>query len=443
MTQSTRLRALRCLAFGVALLGPASATRHCASAEPSTARRTRTVQAIEAARPAVVNIEGTKAVSRQNNLRDTDPINGMGAGVIIDSSGYILTNQHVVEDVGRIDVTLYDGRRFAGQLVARDEATDLALIRIRPPQPLPEIQLGTSSDLMLGEPVIAIGNPFGYHHTVTEGIISALHRKIPVNGVREYPDLIQTDASINPGNSGGPLLNADGVMIGINAAVRIGAQGIGFAIPVDKAIEVAAEMVGSLRDRRNDVFTYRTERDGIREKIVVDRSSATALKRGDVIRSLAGRRVENRLHLELALLSAQNRGDVEVEVERDGTTLAVNLATGPSSGASHVRLTSTPAPARSAEAILGLRLQPMDPSDVQQIDDSYQGGMRVVAVTRGGLADRAQIRPGDILVGLLQWQTAQWDDVDWILESDEWRTAEERRFHIIRGNDVFWGTLDR
>ena len=118
------------------------------------------------------------------------------------------------------------------------------MIKITSPEKLPVITIGTSSDLMPGESVIAVGNAYGYEHTVTRGIVSALHRAVQVSDAQYYDDLIQTDASINPGNSGGPLLNIDGEMIGVNVAVRAGAQGIGFAIPVDKAMDVAADAAG-------------------------------------------------------------------------------------------------------------------------------------------------------------------------------------------------------
>ena len=167
----------------------------------------------------------------------------MGTGVVIDERGYILTNYHVVADVRHIEVTLDDHRQFTAELVARDAAADLAVIKIPTTEPLPVITIGTSADLMEGEPVIAIGNAFGYEHTVTRGIISALGRDVQVSDTQTYDNLIQTDASINPGNSGGPLLNIDGQMIGLNVAVRAGAQGIGFAIPVDHAMEVAARMM--------------------------------------------------------------------------------------------------------------------------------------------------------------------------------------------------------
>ncbi len=164
----------------------------------------------------------------------------MGTGTVIDERGYILTNYHVVADVRRIEVTLDDGRRLHGRadrLRRRDRPGGHQDSRRKP---LPVIRLGTSADLMDGESVIALGNAFGYEQTVTRGIISALGRDVQVSDTQSYDDLIQTDASINPGNSGGPLLNIDGEMIGVNVAVRAGAQGIGFAIPIDDALNVAA-----------------------------------------------------------------------------------------------------------------------------------------------------------------------------------------------------------
>ena len=174
----------------------------------------------------------------------------MGTGTIIDERGYILTNYHVVSDVRRIEVTLDDGRGCMAELVAYDAAADLAVIKIPATKPLPVIRIGTSADLMEGESVIALGNAFGYEQTVTRGIISALGRDVQVSDTQSYDDLIQTDASINPGNSGGPLLNIDGEMIGVNVAVRAGAQGIGFAIPIDSALNVAAKLLNVQRLRR-------------------------------------------------------------------------------------------------------------------------------------------------------------------------------------------------
>jgi serine protease Do len=424
-------------------------------------RHTTTVRAIQAAEPAVVNIEGNKPSNPA--AADSQQVNGMGAGVIIDARGYILTNQHVVQDVGRIEVTLHDGTRHIGRLIARDSDTDLALVKISAKDPLPVIRCGTSSDLMRGERVIAIGNPFGYHHTVTEGIVSALHRDIPVNGTQNYPDLIQTDASINPGNSGGPLLNADGEMIGINAAVRIGAQGIGFAIPVDKAIEIAAEMIAQHRrgSFESSVSVSTRYNDG-EAHVEVVRASGTELQRGDVLRQIADRPIHTRLDYEFALLDQTAGADLNVDVERSGSrftsklaldassvapgTAAANATTSSSatsnSVATRAQLASTTSVQDQVYRTLGLRLEVADAARVRQNDASYKGGLQVTAVRHGSSAYNAQIQTGDVLVGLLEWQTPNWDDLAWILKAEEFNATSTPKFHIMRGKEVFWGTMD-
>ena len=172
----------------------------------------------------------------------------MGTGIIIDPRGYIITNQHVVEDVNSLRVRLADGTSLAARVVARDRDADLALLKVDAGASLPVVPLGTASDLMVGETVIAIGNAYGYEHTVSVGVVSAVGRDVALNKEVSYKALIQTDASINPGNSGGPLLNINGELIGVNVAIRAGAQGIGFAIPVDAVIKSAAAMMDGKMD---------------------------------------------------------------------------------------------------------------------------------------------------------------------------------------------------
>jgi len=420
--------------------------------EKESLRKTAVVRAIQAAEPAVVNIEGNKPPKPNAGAAagGGQEVNGMGAGVIIDPRGYILTNQHVVQDVRRIDVTLHDGRQLVARLIARDAETDLALVKVDSDQPLPVILCGTSSDLMRGERVIAIGNPFGYHHTVTEGIISALHRDIPVNGVHEYPDLIQTDASINPGNSGGPLLNADGYMIGVNAAVRIGAQGIGFAIPIDRAVEVAADMIAQYRQQASPDIGVKTEfRDGETSLRVV-RSSSESFLRNDIIREVDGRPVRNRLDFELALVGLTAELDIPVKVQREGNLLTTktqlrshrNMAQ--SASKSNFHLTSSPAESVQdyVYSELGLRLEAATKAKVQSIDSTYQGGMIVVGVRPGSPAHKAPIQKGDILVGLLGWQTTSWNDLSFIMNSEELKSQPSPEFRIMRNNKVFWSNLE-
>src|SRR5688500_1345306 len=219
----------------------------------------------------------------------------MGTGVIIDDRCYVLTDDHVVEGVQKIQVTLAERASYVARSGSHDPTTDLAIIKMDCKE-LTVIEIGTSSDLMTGEPVIAVGNAFGYEHTVTRGIVSALHRTVQVTETQSYEDLIQTDASINPGNSGGPLLNIDGQMIGINVAVRAGAQGIGFAIPIDKALSVATDLLSTRRIDRTwhglvvDATTSPSI-DGALVREVLDESPAAAigLRPGDIIKSIASK----------------------------------------------------------------------------------------------------------------------------------------------------------
>ncbi|MBN1932876.1 MAG: Do family serine endopeptidase [Desulfobacterales bacterium] len=167
----------------------------------------------------------------------------LGSGVIIDGErGFILTNAHVIAKAGKITAVLKDEREFETQIVGADPDSDLAILRIDSKKPLPAIDMGDSDDLMIGETVIAIGNPFGFSNTVTTGVISALNRSIRTDD-RVYHNFIQTDASINPGNSGGPLLNINGELIGINTAIYAKAQGIGFAIPINRAKRIISDLI--------------------------------------------------------------------------------------------------------------------------------------------------------------------------------------------------------
>src|SRR4051794_17437784 len=219
----------------------------------SSTRRTPVVEAVHKAQPSVVSITSEKKAASTSRWPFTPEenqrprVSGMGTGVILDGRGYILTNHHVVDKVEGIEVHLADGSNYRARLVQHDEGMDLAMLKVEAGRTLPAVALGTSSDLMVGEDVITIGNTFGYENTVSVGIISALNRNVTLSDEQVYRNLIQTDACINPGNSGGALVNIDGELIGINVAVRAGAQGIGFALPIDDVKRVAAEMISTRR----------------------------------------------------------------------------------------------------------------------------------------------------------------------------------------------------
>jgi S1-C subfamily serine protease len=204
------------------------------------------VRVFENAHPAVVNIATTTL--SMNFWLEITPRKGQGSGFVIDASGYILTNNHVVARAQKIIVTMADGRKTPANLVGRDPASDLAVIKIPPGFVNVVATLGDSDMVQVGQKAIAIGNPFGLSHTLTTGIISALNRGIRTDEGYEIEDLIQTDAAINPGNSGGPLLNSNGEVIGINTAIFSlsgGYQGIGFAIPINRAKRLASQLIVS------------------------------------------------------------------------------------------------------------------------------------------------------------------------------------------------------
>ncbi|MGI9454961.1 MAG: S1C family serine protease, partial [Aeoliella sp.] len=305
-------------------------------------RATPLVQAVQAASPSVVNIQGQKTVNQlaAGSSRGDSPrqVNGMGTGVVIDPRGYILTNHHVVDGVRQINVTFSDRRTYVAKIVAFDTRTDLAVIKVRTSHSLPMIQIGTSSDLMPAESVVAVGNAFGYENTVTVGIISALHRDVQVSDTQSYDDLIQTDASINPGNSGGPLLNIDGEMIGVNVAVRAGAQGIGFAIPVDAAIEVAGRLMSieELENKWHGLTVRSSPADGqlvVKSVAAGSPAEKSGLQSGDIITQVAQVETHRRLDLERGLLGLKSEA-APVEILRGTERFALEISP---TGSSHRR----------------------------------------------------------------------------------------------------------
>lgn len=195
--------------------------------------------AVEKTGAAVVRINSSR--SRSSNLGQGS-VQGTGSGFITRSDGLVMTNAHVVEGADRVTVTLKDGREFTGQVVGADRRTDVAIVKIQATN-LPTVSLGNSDQAKPGEWAIAIGNPLGLDNTVTVGIISATDRSGRAIGANRRVNYIQTDAAINPGNSGGPLLNQRGQVVGMNTAILRGAQGLGFAIPINRAQEVATQLM--------------------------------------------------------------------------------------------------------------------------------------------------------------------------------------------------------
>ena len=420
------------------LLATILAFAACHSVAPAEdLRRTAIVRAIESCRDSVVNIHGEKYVSDSSDESEDRRVNGMGTGVVIDARGYAVTNFHVVDGVHEIEVTLASGRTVAARLISHDRRTDLAVIKIDTVEPLPVIQLGTSDDLLIGETVLALGNAFGYEHTVTRGIISALHRDVDVSPTQRYEDLIQTDASINPGNSGGPLLNINGEMIGINVAVRAGAQGIGFAIPVDSVLRIVTGLLSIERiDHTWHGLVCKTCGTGALIESVHSQSPAETIgmRAGDIILRVGDRSVTSQLDIERAFLGRKAGEIVAVTVTREGGEENLSLAL------AKARKQKASASERSWEQ-LGLRLASAVPSTVQQLQPRYRGGLLVQEVRFGSPASDKGIRPGDILVGLHIWETVKPDNVSYILDQIESDELDTVKFYILRGRDTLFGHL--
>lgn len=270
---------------------------------------------------------------------------GTGSGVIIDPDGFILTNEHVVRGADEIKVTLADepDKKLDGQVIGRDERTDLAVVKIKPRKKLPYAKLGDSDRLRVGDWAIAIGSPFGLEQTVTVGVISASRQNVSIQN-RNYKDLIQTDAAINPGNSGGPLLNIYGEVIGINTAIYTpsgGFAGVGFAIPISRAKEILPQLrekgkvirgwIGVvLEDKIDDatasVFGVPDKQGSMIKKVLPDYPAAKAgLKRGDVIVEFAGNKIKDNADLQSIVAATPPDKKVAVKIIRNKKEMSLDL----------------------------------------------------------------------------------------------------------------------
>lgn len=368
----------------------------------SAERRTPVVVAVHNVLPAVVNIQ-TEATIRR---REVDPFFGffggdrsyrtqsLGSGFIWASDGTIVTNAHVVEGASRIIVNLQDGRQFDATVIGVDPDSDVAVLQVKA-SGLPQAPLGSSTDLLIGETVIAVGNPFGLSGSVTTGVVSATGRSVPSKeGDRTYTDFIQTDASINPGNSGGPLLNIEGKVIGINVAIYAAGQGIGFAIPVDRARKVVEDLrrFGEVHVAYSGMVTTTvTPEEARRIGVAAPRGALVArifsgspaersgVRVGDVVTAINGNPIDSRESLNTFLATAQEGRALKVTLNRGGSPADVTL---------------TPSqPPRE----LGLQVL----RDVAGISAAESRGTIIISdVARGSRAERIGLAAGDLIVAV-------------------------------------------
>lgn len=393
-------------------------------------RRTVTVDVVSKTKDAVVYISTSKIIRtspfgddpffRQFMQQDVQ-VNSLGSGFIVHEDGYVVTNNHVIDRAREIQVEMPDGPKLTAELVAADPDADLAILKVKSENPLPKLELGDSSDLMIGEPVIAVGNPLGYSHSVSTGIISAVHRKLDDPRIK-LEDLIQTDAAINPGNSGGPLLNAYGQVIGINTAIRGDAQNIGFAIQVNRLRELIPALMNPSQVSKVDLPVKLEETRTIAQPAKVE----CAVKLADgpqstSITSINGHRPRDIVDAYVQLLKVKPGEEVKIEFAKDPPATVTAKAVAP------------PDAIVLAKQKLGVTIEPLTPVVAQKFDVAVEHGMLVTAVLRDSPAARAGLKLGDVIVGLGNARIDSLDDFANLLQL----LPANRRVpvQVVRGNE--------
>ena len=414
------------LTAGLAILGLSAST--ALFANPLPTRRSEVVEVVEKVSPAVVNIAAEQMVRRRSSMWDDfffglDPrprrekAQSLGSGAIIDPKGIILTNDHVISGASRIIATTKSGTELECEVVGSDADNDLAVLRVKNPGSalLPTLKLGTSSDILIGETIVAIGNPFGFSNTVTAGVVSALGRSVRGNdNQRVYTDFIQIDAPINPGNSGGPVVNIQGEMIGIATAIIGGAQGIGFAIPVDRARRIVADLrqFGQVRavwiGAHGRTVTSNGDGSGrprgFRVRSVEPGSPAerAGIKSGDTVVSVDGTPVDSQEAFETALSTRGPGKPMKIALRGNGPerTITVSGEAPPSDYGM-----------RRLRAELGMTVR------------AGGNGLRITIVDPRGAAARAGLENGDVLIALNGTEVRDADEVNRIFARDQNRTT--------------------
>lgn len=330
----------------------------------------------------------------------------LGSGFILDKDGYIVTNNHVIEGADEVLVKLKDGKEYPAEIMGKDASTDLALIKIKADHDLPVLALGDSDQLEIGQWVLAIGSPFGLEHTVTAGIISAKGRVI---GAGPYDDFIQTDASINPGNSGGPLINMYGEVIGINTAIVAGGDGIGFAIPVNIAKEIFAQLKDNgqvtrgwlgvaIQDLDQELKEYYDVDNGVLIAEVFDGDPAekAGIRENDIILDINGKPVDSSRDLTRLIAGLGVGSDAKVKVNRKGKvkTFKVKIARRDMDQL----LASGDSRSGRTESKLGVEVSDITPEISKQFNLGDSAGVIVVDVDSDSKGSKAGIAKGDIIM---------------------------------------------
>jgi len=352
-------------------------------------------------------------VPQMGPQQNQGPVHALGSGFVIDSSGYVVTNNHVVDGATEVKIKLSDKEEYPATVVGTDPDTDLALLKVDPHKPLPAVTFGSSASLRVGDPVIAVGNPFGLGGTVTAGIVSARGRDID-NG--PYVDFIQTDAAINRGNSGGPLFNTDGQVVGVNSAILSpngGSVGVGFAIPSDTVKTVIAQLKSSGQVERGwlgvsiqpvtpeiaDAIGLKDQKGALVAQVLPNGPANGHLQTGDVIRSVDGKNVESVRELPKLIAASQIGEKAHIGLIRDGRTMDVAVEI----GRREPKTASLMQPGGKSERTaalgrLGVTVAPVT-DEVRSslgLNDSVQGAV-VTSLKPDGAAAKAGLEAGDVI----------------------------------------------
>ncbi len=374
--------------------------------------------------PAIVNIQTKRTVKGRSGPRHpleeffgTQPFRGrknvpaLGTGFVIRADGYIVTNNHVISDVDKIEVHFTDDTVLEAEIVGRDPKTDVALIKVTPENDLAALPFGDSDAIRPGDWVVAVGNPFGLEHTVTAGIVSAKHRQINRDDSRRFDDFIQTDAAINPGNSGGPLLNMSGEVVGINTAINPQANTIGFAIPINIAKNILPQLESKGRVSRgylgvrirpvNDTFEELLELDD-RSGALVDGvepdspADKAGIERYDVIVEFNGDKVESMEELPKIVAATPVGTKAKVIILREGKKKTVNVTLAELDAS---EVAESGGDSTDETGSYGLAVQGLTPDLAAQLGvEEDLTGVVVSAVEAESPAEEAGIRRGDVII---------------------------------------------
>ncbi len=415
------------------------------AAEEPNLRRTYIVQVFQNNRDAVVNVNTMQVVRQRFGLFGDDPFfrnlgpqferdvkqTSLGSGFIIHPEGYIVTNGHVVEGADAIAVILADGTRLPAEVLASDTRQDLAILKVAPPagKTLKAARLGDSSDLMIGEPLVAVGNPLGLEHSVTSGVVSATNRDIPVTDEWKIQGLIQTDTAINPGNSGGPLFNAYGQVIGINTAIRGDAQNIGFAIPVNRLRDLIPDLLSPLLHNHVDVGGKVVESRRIQPPATL----AVGLQWQPQVQgppvafsALNGRACANIVEAYVELLKLKPGSQMRLE-GGGGQALVQEVRPAPLHDGQ-----------RLARSMMGLELRELTAVERGRLGLGGETGLLITAVENGGPADRAKpkLRSGDVLMQVGRYRIRDLNKLALLLAQVQATEPVRAELYVLRGGQL-------